>query len=121
MALKIIQDEIARFLSTSEAEVLAMRGSWGVGKTFAWNKMLADNKDKIALGKYAYVSLFGINAISALEECIFRQRINKTDIGNTPDIHTFRENIADLMDGFEVKKNTAQFFSTCWNWLKQGN
>jgi hypothetical protein len=54
-ATELLKRELMRFLSNKEPEVLCIRGAWGVGKTYAWNKFLAEAKsdDLIALSKYA--------------------------------------------------------------------
>ncbi len=69
----LIQAEIQRFLASSSAEVLCIRGKWGVGKTFLWQSELdlARVADKIRLMGYSYVSLFGINNLEALKMSIF--------------------------------------------------
>ena len=63
MSIQLIENEIRRFLSTSEPEVICISGHWGVGKTFAWNRFLKDAKAKneIALARYSYVSLFSVS------------------------------------------------------------
>ena len=68
MAVEVVQQQIEKFLSSETPEVMSIKGDWGVGKTYAWNKYLkfAKNKNKIALGKYSYVSLFGVNSLGTL-------------------------------------------------------
>ncbi len=54
--------------------VIAITGSWGIGKTFFWrsflDKQLSDErvykKDNVFNRKYAYVSLFGLESLSDL-------------------------------------------------------
>lgn len=55
MAIELVEREIRRFLSTPEPEVICIKGRWGVGKTFAWNRYLTDLRKhrKIALKRYA--------------------------------------------------------------------
>jgi len=58
MSLELVKDQIGRFLGTAEPEVMAIRGAWGVGKTFTWKKYLdgaSRRDDGIALKKYSYV------------------------------------------------------------------
>ena len=83
MSLTIIKTQIDRFLETDTPEVMAIRGAWGVGKTFTWNKYLneAKREDKIALNKYSYVSLFGLNSLDVLKLSIFMEILNKKNIG----------------------------------------
>src|SRR5487761_1616807 len=69
----LVQAEIRRFLRSPEPEVLCITGDWGVGKTYTWQKLLEEIKiDKsIALGRYSYASLFGINSLEGLKTSIF--------------------------------------------------
>jgi hypothetical protein len=44
--MEVVANEIRRFLSTTEPEVMCISGHWGVGKTFAWNRYLQEAKRK---------------------------------------------------------------------------
>ncbi|MFZ1006053.1 MAG: hypothetical protein WAN65_04405, partial [Candidatus Sulfotelmatobacter sp.] len=63
MSTQLLENEIRRFLSTGEPEVVCVSGRWGAGKTYAWNRYLeeARSQSQIALRRYSYVSLFGFN------------------------------------------------------------
>ncbi|RZG71142.1 KAP family P-loop domain protein [Acinetobacter wuhouensis] len=58
---------------------IAITGSWGIGKTYFWNKFLEGelsnerifSNEKIFNRKYAYVSLFGIESLSDLKTQIY--------------------------------------------------
>ena len=94
MSIDIIRSEITRFLQSSTPEVMAIKGSWGVGKTYSWNKFLVDAKKNksIALGKYSYVSLFGLNSLDAFKCSIFEQVVDKSLIGSNASVQTFTDN-----------------------------
>jgi hypothetical protein len=81
MSTKQVRNEIVRFLASSNPEVLCIRGNWGTGKTFSWNETLVANSSRLALGKYAYVSLFGLNTIDDVKQAIFHSTISKDRIG----------------------------------------
>src|SRR5689334_9930956 len=81
MTVKTVQAVAQRFLTSDRAAVLALKGAWGVGKTFAWGKLIEENKDKLLPAKYAYVSLFGIAALSELRVAIFANTRAARDIG----------------------------------------
>ncbi|MEJ7564598.1 KAP family P-loop domain protein [Acinetobacter baumannii] len=59
--------------------VIAITGSWGIGKAFFWrnflDKQLSDErvykKDNVFNRKYAYVSLFGLESLSDLKTQIY--------------------------------------------------
>jgi hypothetical protein len=66
VSTELIKDEIEKFLSTDEPGVLCIRGKWGVGKTYTWDRALEEAQfaKRIGLHRYSYVSLFGIRADS---------------------------------------------------------
>ncbi len=105
MSIEIVKREINRFLEDSSPEVLAIRGAWGVGKTFAWNRFIehAQNEQKIALKKYSYVSLFGINSLDVFKFSIFEQVIETNLIGTKPDLETFKTNANGILSSFGRK------------------
>jgi hypothetical protein len=77
MSIELVTEAIDRFLSRPEAEVLCIRGKWGVGKTFAWQRRLeaAQEAKSIKLPRYSYVSLFGVNSLDELKLAIFENVI----------------------------------------------
>ena len=105
MSLDTIKKEINRFLDSDTPEVLAMKGAWGVGKTFAWNKLLkeAQNAGRIKLKKYSYVSLFGINSLDSFKFSIFEQQISTNLIGTEPSLETFKENASSVLSSLGKK------------------
>ncbi len=94
MSIQLVESEIRRFLSTEEPEVICISGQWGVGKTFAWNRYLADAqaKRKVALAHYSYVSLFGVNSLDELKYSVFENTVQSCDIGVKPSLETLQSN-----------------------------
>ncbi|MCU1269521.1 MAG: hypothetical protein JWN74_815 [Acidobacteriaceae bacterium] len=94
MSIVLIEEEIRRFLSTDESEVVCVSGRWGVGKTFAWNRFLKDaqSKSAIALKRYSYVSLFGVNSLDELKYSIFENSVRCSEIDVEPNLETLRSN-----------------------------
>lgn len=94
MSTQLIQSEALRFLSSREPEVICLTGRWGVGKTFAWRKYVQHAKDdkKIALERYSYVSLFGINSLDALKYTIFENTVRSSSVGIDPSLETLKSN-----------------------------
>jgi hypothetical protein len=87
MSLALIKSQIDRFLVSDTPEVMAIKGTWGVGKTFAWNKYIteASRSNRIALDHYSYVSLFGLNSLDELKLSMFVEMIHRKHIGTEPD------------------------------------
>ena len=105
MSMLVIEKQISRFLSSETPEVLSIKGAWGVGKTFAWNRYLnqARQQKRIALPQYAYVSLFGIDTLDDLKFSIFRNLQRREHATRKPSVPSFRSNIATLLKSFGDK------------------
>jgi hypothetical protein len=90
MSTKLVREEITRFLSRPDAEVLCIRGKWGVGKTYAWGKQLeaAQQSKTVKLKRYSYVSLFGINSLDELKFSIFENVITLSEGVKKADLET---------------------------------
>ena len=68
MSVEKTENVIKDFLQNTAPEVLAIKGSWGVGKTFFWKKLINDiDKGKCSFEQYAYISLFGIKSLDDLK------------------------------------------------------
>lgn len=100
MTTGLIQQELTRFLGDQKAEVLALSGKWGIGKTYGWNRVLKQAKEQegISRQRYAYVSLFGISTLNELKYAIFEQSINLDMIGSQPTIDTLQSNTRSIVE-----------------------
>lgn len=100
MSVEVIKEQIFQFLSSDEPEVMAIKGEWGVGKTFSWKKFLkeAGSANKINLERYSYVSLFGINSLDAFKYSIFENVVKRELIGTEASIETFKSNTTSLIE-----------------------
>lgn len=92
MTYETIEAEITRFLKSNSPEVMAIIGSWGIGKTYAWKHMALKNKNSIALKKYSYISLFGINSLEDFKFKIFENAVATKNLELEPSLKTFQEN-----------------------------
>lgn len=66
-----VQATLARFLADPEPSVIALKGDWGVGKTYVWQEFIRKQKLVPGYRAYSYVSLFGVGAIPELRRAIF--------------------------------------------------
>ncbi|MFM5860846.1 hypothetical protein ACET53_16430 [Aeromonas veronii] len=110
MSIEVIKEQIFHFLSTEQPEVMAIKGEWGVGKTFSWKKFLeeANSGGIIKLDRYSYVSLFGINSLDAFKYTIFENVIKREIIGTDASIETFKNNTTSLIES--IGRNSFSFF-----------
>lgn len=108
MSIKLVKSQIDRFLASDTPEVISIKGRWGIGKTFSWNKFLQEAKDKnkITLEKYSYVSLFGINSVDQLKRSVFENIVSKKDIGVEPSIETLNTNTFAVLKSLGKKSIT---------------
>lgn len=97
MSLAIVEAEVRRFLADPAPEVLCIKGKWGVGKTFGWREFLRRARDdqKLALDRYSYVSLFGLNSLDDLRYALFERTVSGGDIGEDPTPLTFKSAMKD--------------------------
>ena len=74
-------------------------------KTYAWNKYLKDAlaKDGIALKRYSYVSLFGVNSLDELKYSIFENSVKSSDIGIDLTLEALASNISAASERFVRK------------------
>jgi hypothetical protein len=93
MSIKVVHEEIERFLTNKTPEVLCLRGKWGVGKTYTWNQYLQEtaNKNGLALTKYAYVSLFGLNNLDDVKFALFEATLTGKDLKKKPNLDTLEK------------------------------
>ena len=105
MSIEIIRNQIEAFISSPTAEVMAIKGDWGVGKTYTWKKYLNSVKDsgRVGMERYSYVSLFGINSLDAFKYSIFENVVSKDLIGTEASIETFKENTSSIIESFGRK------------------
>ena len=107
MSKAILDDESARFFEAASPQVLCIKGKWGVGKTFAWKKIVsARAASDLSMPSYAYVSLFGINSLTGLKFSIFEQTMSRSAIGEGPSTSTLQvqfdklKNLGRKISGF---------------------
>lgn len=109
MTIELVKNELKRFLADPTPEVLAIRGQWGVGKTYAWNQILnqINRCETISKQRYVYLSLFGIGSLDELKFSLFEHSVPKKLIGKEPTIETFRQNTAQLSESLGRKATNS--------------
>jgi hypothetical protein len=120
MSIEIIKSQINKFLSSKEPEVMAIKGSWGIGKTYSWKKFLKEAKDgkNIGLGMYSYISLFGINSLNEFKYSIFVNKIKRLEIGEDASIKSFTYNVNKTLNAVKeksVKLSILDFISKAFS------
>jgi hypothetical protein len=128
-SLKIIEEQIDRFLKSGAPEVIAIRGQWGTGKTYAWNKYLFNAKqtpDGIALSKYSYASLFGVNSLDSLKFSLFSNCVNRDEIDSGSEKQNIKIKIKNFipqlknwkgLNVYGVSLNIGDFLATALSYI----
>ncbi|HHY3011539.1 TPA: hypothetical protein ACV5KB_003342 [Enterobacter ludwigii] len=100
MSLKTIREQVLNFLSQSSPSVMAIKGEWGVGKTYGWEALLleAQKGTMLSAKRYSYVSLFGISSLDKLKYTIFENSIPKDSIGTEPNLESLRTNTLGMLE-----------------------
>lgn len=93
VSIEVVRNEIARFLKSTDAEVRCLKGKWGVGKTFAWDRYIKQLKGEIGLERYAYVSLYGVSSVDRLRLSIVENTIKREQIGQEFDPQSMLANL----------------------------
>ena len=108
MSLSFVRKNIMEFISYDLPEVMVIKGDWGVGKTYCWDECLRNTarEKKLALSKYSYVSLFGINSLECLKNSIFENVVYKNQIGHGDSFDNFIESSSKKLLNFG-KSNAA--------------
>lgn len=78
MSLEHIKAVAENFISDTHNELLVIKGKWGAGKTFFWQKLVEECQAKKCVGRqfYSYVSLFGVNSLEELNNSILASRVD---------------------------------------------
>jgi len=123
MSLALIEAEIRRFLNSSTPEVLCIKGKWGVGKTYGWRKFLEDAKrtEALALSRYSYVSLFGLNSLEDLRFAVFESTVSGENVGASPDDTTFSRLVGKGSDFARRMRPTTEVLSAMFNRKEVGD
>lgn len=107
MSLDAVKKEIDRFLSSDAPEVLCLKGRWGVGKTYTWNRYLkeVEKSGRLSKERYAYVSLFGLNSLGALKYHIFESTVPREKATEWPTIDSLKQSAERITRKYSFLSN----------------
>lgn len=96
MSLAQVQKALETFATASEDRAIVFKGPWGTGKTFLWNLLVKQKKERFARPKYSYVSLFGVNSLGEFKRSIFENSIDKHFADEAPTLKSLTTNFKAL-------------------------
>ncbi|MBD1209688.1 MAG: hypothetical protein H9535_14740 [Ignavibacteria bacterium] len=78
MRLETFYAEVEQFLGHDKQKVMVVSGGWGVGKTHGWKVSLErfTPQQNYPIKYYAYISLFGLENVSALKTAAWINRVD---------------------------------------------
>lgn len=103
MPASLVKEQIQKFLATDKPEVLAIKGGWGVGKTFSWDQYAKEFKNGCILKHYSYVSLFGMKSIDDIKTATFLNTIDTCDIGQPINMKSRAKSWGESLKAVKVK------------------
>lgn len=111
MSFSQARTAVHRFLDKQEPRVLAVRGDWGVGKTFLWREIIKERGAGYRLKKYAYVSLFGVESLRDLKQQIVQKTRAGKDAATPPTVESATHS---MVEAFAKKKDAAGRMARNW-------
>lgn len=71
MSVSQVHKALQHFAVNKNGRAIVLKGEWGTGKTYIWQKTLENHKTSFAKANYSYVSLFGLASLADLKRAIF--------------------------------------------------
>jgi hypothetical protein len=100
-SLEPIRREIKNYLTKPYPQVMAIKGKWGIGKTYTWKKLIVDigKSNVLYFKKYSYISLFGVQSIDDIYSSIFVKTVDSSNVIDNPTLGSLWSNVLSLKDG----------------------
>jgi hypothetical protein len=81
MSVEIFNEVAERFLKDKECKVMAIKGDWGVGKTYAWHRLAERAAGRMWPSTYCYVSLFGLSTLEDVRSAMLANMRPSNSLG----------------------------------------
>lgn len=122
-----IKKTLDAFLA-GESRVFVIKGAWGVGKTYFWEKYIAERiKEKdLKQAKYSYTSLFGNSSLKDIKKSVYYNaravdddsQIEKGFNQEFPEPNLFFNQIARAKEAFKQSKRIIPYLRSACKHLK---
>lgn len=84
MSIAQVEAALKRFAVHNDGSAIVLKGEWGTGKTYLWNKVIQNHRISFFRKTYSYVSLFGLNSLPDLKRSIFENSVSiERAVGST--------------------------------------
>lgn len=71
-----VKAALTAFLADPEPGVIAIKGDWGVGKTFLWDRFIKDQEAVKGYSGYSYASFFGASSLVEVRTALFNSQVS---------------------------------------------
>lgn len=96
MSIVQVEKALCSFASRKSGSAIVLKGEWGTGKTYFWNKVVKDNWASFSRKKYSYVSLFGLGSLGDLKRSIFENTVACSNAGEAISKESVIANLKNL-------------------------
>ena len=104
-----IEEKLLSLINQKDSFAIALKGEWGIGKTHFWKSFYKNNHDKFKIGKYSYVSLFGIDSLESFK---YQIAINTHDTNQEKDdLSPLKKTFSYLIEKIDFPKLESKGFS----------
>lgn len=96
MSIAQVEKALTDFAVHKTGSAIVLKGEWGTGKTYLWNKAIENHRGSFARKTYSYVSLFGLNSLPDLKRSIFENSVPTEKAGSVTTKESVFENLKKL-------------------------
>ncbi|WP_240224601.1 P-loop NTPase fold protein [Rheinheimera hassiensis] len=112
MSAQFVREQLRQYANKKQPGVFALVGEWGVGKTHLWNELIS-SETFAGRSKYSYVSLFGIDSVTAIEKELFINHVPLSKASKPADLNTFMNLLKDTR-GFKATSVEKGYKYLAW-------
>lgn len=96
MSIAQVEKALTDFAVHNKATAIVLKGEWGTGKTYIWDKVIKEHKENFCRSNYSYVSLFGLNSLADLKRSIFENSMPCAKAGQSTSVGSITQNLKKL-------------------------
>jgi hypothetical protein len=111
MSVKQVEKALQHFATTKDGRAIVMKGDWGTGKTFIWNRVIKNHRNDFAQANYSYISLFGMSSLTDVKRSIFTNTVKTPKAGDLVTLKSVTDNLLnfDVSGPFRLGKWLSNF------------
>lgn len=130
MSLSKIKNTVENFILRDNNDALAIKGRYGVGKTYFWQNLIRVKSDgkpyylgitegkgkdrEIGKKHYIYLSLFGVDSLKSLKNNLFAEMVYSKDVASkTNKLSSFSKKVLNKLEDIpHIQKFTGDLVSS---------